>query len=130
MRWTLVIGLVLAGLWGCESDSGGSNGDGDADSCDVTLPTACQDDAPTYADVQPIFEERCTVCHTDDTENSQCPMPGQCWSLEDYSHIFDWAPQIRTELAECKMPLPGSGVTMTNTEREEILAWLRCGAPE
>ena len=131
MRSALLVGLVVVGLWGCESDGNGGDGDGDGDmTCDVTAPTACPDSMPTYDDVKPIFEEKCIVCHKDDTANSQCPMPGICWSLEDRTHITDWTPQVRAAMLNCSMPLPGSGVTMTTTEREEILAWLFCGAPE
>lgn len=125
MRFALVIGLVAAGLLGCESDGG----DSDGESCDVEAPTACPDDAPSYADVQPIFEERCTICHGTG-ENNQCPTPGQCWSLEDRGHIADWSNEVRSAILTCTMPLVGSGITMTNTERREILDWLRCGAPE
>jgi uncharacterized membrane protein len=121
----LVFGLVLVGLCGCESDGG----DGNGESCNPTAPTECPADAPTYADVEPIFAERCTVCHGTGEDN-QCPNPGQCWSLEDYGHVRDWTMEIRGALLTCTMPLQGSGITMTDTEREEILAWIRCGAPE
>lgn len=126
MRWALILSFVLVGLVGCESESGGDGEGG----CNVSAPTSCPDDPPTYADVQPIFEERCIVCHTSDNDNTMCPMPGQCWSLEEYGHVRDWAPEIKTQVLECRMPLPTAGITMTNTEREEILTWLRCGAPE
>lgn len=123
MRVLLAIGLSMCGLlWGCESDGGG-----DGDSCNVTRPAECPSDAPTYADVEPIFQERCVGCHTGDGTSVDCPT---CWGLTNYEDIEHWSDPIRDAMLECEMPPVSSGKTMTTTERMEILEWIRCGAPE
>ena len=90
--------------------------------CDVTLPTSCPDPAPHYAaDVEPILKQRCWSCHDG---------KGEQWPLTTYSHVADWALEIRAQISKCTMPPPDSGITVPNEERETILAWLRCGFPK
>jgi uncharacterized membrane protein len=90
--------------------------------CEVVAPTECPDPAPRYADVAPIFEQRCASCHND--------VAGSPWPLDTYDHVADWAPFVRDELVRCSMPPPDSGVTITPEERDLILVWIRCGYPE
>lgn len=87
--------------------------------CDVELPRACAEPAPTYADVSPIFEARCVICHAG--------MAGGPWPLTSYGHVADWQDEIRSHVSRCTMPPPDSGVAISDGERAEILMWLRCG---
>ena len=89
--------------------------------CPFSPPTVCPDPKPTYADVQPIFEQRCVGCHDG--------MHGQ-WSLADYEHIADWFVEVRSQLIACTMPPVASGMSMPVSERMQILTWLRCGFPK
>ena len=89
--------------------------------CAPIAPTACPDPAPQYADVAPIFEQRCSSCHND--------MPGGEWPLDTYEHVVDWGSVVRDELLRCSMPPADSGVSMTSDERQQILAWVRCRYP-
>lgn len=81
----------------------------------------------TYADVEPIFQERCVACHMGEGQSELCP---ECWALTDYSHIASWSQEIKTAMLACEMPPPESGMTMSNAERMKILEWIRCGSPE
>jgi len=90
--------------------------------CAPIAPTECPEPAPHYPDVAPIFEARCTSCHTG--------VGDAPWSLDDYPHVADWASFIRDELLRCSMPPPDSGVIMRPEERDLVLAWVRCGYPE
>jgi hypothetical protein len=91
--------------------------------CVVVAPTECTDPELRYADVQPIFQQRCVEgCHNG--------MPNGPWPLTDYDHIADWWDVVRDEVKSCAMPPPDSGRTMTNEERDAILLWIRCGFPE
>lgn len=103
---------------GIAADAGGDSGV-PAVSCDVELPRACAEPAPTYADVSAIFEARCVICHAG--------MAGGPWPLTSYGHIADWQDDVRTHVARCTMPPPDSGVAISDEERAEILMWLRCG---
>jgi len=89
--------------------------------CPVTPPTTCPSDIPHYADVQPIFAERCVTCHDG--------LHGQ-WPLNDYEPIADWAGDVRALLVNCTMPPVDSGLTMPVEERLAILTWIRCGFPK
>jgi hypothetical protein len=90
--------------------------------CDVTAPRVCPDPAPSYADVEPIFEMHCISCHDGLGEN---------WALTSYDHVADWYDTIRAMMLTCGMPPLDAGTSMPTTEeRELILTWIRCGYPE
>jgi hypothetical protein len=91
--------------------------------CKATAPTACTKPAPRYADVEPIFAQRCTICH--DVSN-----PDGHWPLTSYQHVADWNIEIRDQVLKCTMPPPVAAVPITLEERERILLWLRCGFPK
>lgn len=85
------------------------------------LPKSCSDMSLGWADVEPIFEQRCIGCHSGD--------PGGPWPLTSYEHVADWANEIRAQMAACTMPPVDAGIAMPTEEREKILLWVRCGAP-
>ncbi len=89
--------------------------------CTVTAPTACPDPAPRYPDVEPIFQQRCVVCHSDHSAR---------WPLTTFNHVADWADQIHDDMLTCAMPPPQAGIPITTEERIAILTWIRCGFPQ
>jgi hypothetical protein len=109
---------------GVASDAGAEIDAGDADTmeCIVAAPTRCPDPAPRYADVEPIFAERCVTCHSG--------VSGGPWPLVSYGHVAAWFAEIRGAMLSCSMPPPDAGVPMTVEERELILAWIRCDLPQ
>lgn len=134
--WVFVAALVLgacatgdvasdAGAGSTALDAGAGSVDPDAAApmeCDVTAPTRCPEPPPRYADVEPIFQQRCVGCHYG--------MPDGPWPLTSYGHVASWANEIRGQVLACTMPPPEEGVPMTVEEREAILTWIRCGVPE
>jgi hypothetical protein len=90
-------------------------------SCSITAPTSCPDPPPHYADVEPIFRERCVYCHSGTNDGP--------WSLTDYEHIADWQDIIRGDLLDCTMPPVDASVPLTHDERMAILVWIRCALP-
>jgi hypothetical protein len=94
----------------------------DAGECMITAPTECPDPSPRYADVEPIFQDRCVICHVGSR--------GGPWALTSYGHVLEWRDLIRGVMLSCAMPPPDAGIEMADEERELILAWIRCGAPE
>lgn len=130
MRLPVMLAIALGAAPGC---GGGDAPPASADAgpvgpdamrppeCTTTAPTECPSPTPGYADVQPIFAERCVVCHG---------MVEGRWPLDTYHHIVDWAPDIRAAMLDCSMPPADAGVPMTVEERQQILEWIRCGAPE
>lgn len=104
----------------------GDSGVGDASqtpgkpaACEVEAPRACQEPKPTYSDVEPIFKDRCVICH-----NGKAGGP---WPLTTYGHVADWQNEIRDQVSRCTMPPADAGVAISDAERLEILMWLRCG---
>ena len=85
---------------------------GTAPPCMATAPTSCPDPAPDYSDVEPIFIERCQVCH--DGQHGE-------WPLATYGHVADWSDSIRSRMLSCTMPPVDSCVTMPLEERQRIL---------
>ncbi len=99
-----------------------SGSDAAAVACNAVPVTECPAPAPRYADVAPIIAERCVACH----DGKMKPGP---WPLIDYNHVADWADVVRADLLTCAMP-PPDAPPMPDGERQLLLTWLRCGAPE
>lgn len=89
--------------------------------CAVRAPTSCPEPAPRYADVEPVFAERCVICHAGNWNGP--------WPLNSYQHVADWEDTIRSNVLDCTMPPLDAGVPITTEERTLILTWLRCGMP-
>ena len=104
-------------------DAGGDGQVADAASiaCETVAPTECPSPMPTYADIEPILQQRCLSCH-DGTQEQ--------WPLTSYSHAADWHDLLRAAMLSCVMPPPTSGIEMPLAERQLLLDWLRCGYPE
>jgi len=150
MRRTWLMGAFILGTFACDDSSSGGDASIDASAppadmddaddmkpdaslladggdvmdppaCEIVAPTACAQPAPSYADVEPIFQRRCVGCHSGE--------PGGPWPLTAYEHVASWFSEIRAVMLMCAMPPPDSGQTMPDSERDAILAWLRCGTP-
>jgi hypothetical protein len=102
------------------SDAADAGGDAGIAPCESVAPTACAQDELPFAEVQPIFEERCVPCHDGS---------GDEWPLTTWRHAADWAMEIRSVMLDCSMPPADADppVHMTQAERDAILMWLRCG---
>lgn len=83
-----------------------------------TPPESCPDPAPTYGDVAPIVQRRCSMCHG---------VGDKTWPLDTYHRLADWYDIVQSMLLDCTMPPLDGGVTMTADERATILAWIQCG---
>jgi hypothetical protein len=96
--------------------------DGGTYVCDVKAPTACENPSLRYADVKPIFEEHCVTCHFGAWNGP--------WPMNDYQHVYDWKDDIRGDVVSCAMPPYDGGVPMPMEQRQTLLMWIRCDAPE
>jgi hypothetical protein len=122
MRGFLLLSLLV--VLGCNGDDAmdggaGASGDGDGDmECNVTPPTRCENDT-RWADVEPIFQERCGSCHQG--------LAGGPWGLTTYAEASTWPDHINDAMRNCSMPPPDAGIEMPVEEREKLLEWIRCG---
>lgn len=111
-KW-MFVALLLAG---CPPES-----KQDAGSCNFTPVTVCPSPAPTYADVSPVFDAHCNICHTGQDNGP--------WPLNDYESVYDWSELIRSDLLDCTMPQADAGTNFTDDDRRLLLTWIRCGMP-
>jgi cytochrome c5 len=116
-RWTVILGFAVAAVAaGC---TGSSSTDA---SCAVTTPASCPSTQPSYqTDVAPILESYCVSCHQ--AGGSQANKP-----LETYQGASRLSGDVESQVAGCSMP-PSSDAQPTAAQRETILTWVLCGAP-
>lgn len=92
--------------------------------CPHDLPASCPTPPPSYArDIQPILATRCLGCHGDG---------GVAQSIHDYTTyagVLANRSAILDQVYVCAMPPPNAGAPTTG-ERQKLLAWLVCGAPD
>jgi hypothetical protein len=112
-RWLVVALMALATLCGCSSSG----------SCPNDLPASCVTPAPSYATtVLPILNANCVSCHAPGGVDASRP-------LETYQEVYDMRSAVLDQVYSCKMPTAGSPQPST-TERQDLLMWLVCGAPQ
>ena len=91
--------------------------------CPGTTVAGCPATVPSFSNViVPIVQSRCSSCHS---QNNDAGL----WPLNDQQSLYDWQISILQVLRACTQPPPGSGVSLTLSERKAFEAWLVCGAP-
>jgi uncharacterized membrane protein len=108
----IAAGLCLWLLGACSSPAPAS--------CPNDYPMSCPDAAPSFAgQVGALIQTHCAVCHG----------PGQqVPTLQTYGEIKAAAPRMFTQIHACLMP-PATRAPLTSDERQAILEWLVCSAP-
>jgi uncharacterized membrane protein len=95
---------------------------GAAVSCPNDAPESCPSPAPSYSgQVQAIIQSRCTTCHAPGGLEPTKP-------LQTYTQVNDLRLMLLTQVASCRMPLSGAP-PLSPDERQALLGWLVCGAP-
>jgi hypothetical protein len=84
----------------------------------LTKLPACPAPAPNYADVTPFFEKHCVSCHTPADNENMTTYDGVTWQKSN----------VMSDLLGCTMPSVPPWPTMD--ERQKILEWLACDAPQ
>ncbi len=111
----LLVMLAGAGL-GC----GGPRTDA---SCPNDLPASCPATVPSYqSTVAPIINLRCVTCHSPGGQEASRP-------LQTYAEVYSERSAVLNQVYACNMP-PGSAAKPTEQERQALLTWLVCGAPQ
>jgi hypothetical protein len=84
----------------------------------LTKPPACPAPAPSYADVTPFFKQYCVGCHTAADNENMTTYEGVTWQKTN----------VTLDLLGCTMPNVPPWPTMD--ERQKVLEWLACDAPQ
>jgi mono/diheme cytochrome c family protein len=115
--------LLLACASGC-SGSDGNPSPSDVTTC-LELVGSCPKAVasyPSYAKtVEPIFQNNCVGCHS--------PAGGEGFDLVTYPEVYNQAGAMVSWISECSMP-PPSYPPLTTAQRQTLLDWLACGAPD
>lgn len=91
--------------------------------CPADLPASCPAKVPSWAnDVQPIIDRRCNPCH------GGGGIAPPTFNFATYQGVSNNSGSILTQVYACRMPPPDAGAP-TLAEREALLGWLVCGAP-
>ena len=84
---------------------------------------ACATATPSYAeDIAPLVEERCLECHFAGNRLSSV-------ALETHAELAERRQLVETRVYRCQMP-PSDATALSTSERETLLKWLVCGAPD
>jgi hypothetical protein len=151
MKTTLLLGLLSALGSACGSGSGGSGSQDAAKEtgseaaadvaqdtglvCNHDLPTDCVKPVPSYkTDVTPILRDNCAPCHYPGGIESYNP----ALVFDSYVNVDNADTAMQGQLYACEMPpvmgIPKLGVQpappLPEKDRETLLDWLRCGAPD
>jgi uncharacterized membrane protein len=90
--------------------------------------TATDAQPVTFAMVQPIFKQRCAVCHSAHPTQPGFDAPPEGVLLDTPEHIKANAPRVYEQaVATDNMPI-GNATNMTQEERDKIGAWIKAGA--
>lgn len=93
------------------------------ESCPNDLPPSCPSPTPSYqSTVAPIINLRCVTCHSPGGQEASRP-------FLTYSQVYSERSAMLNQVYACNMP-PSSAAKPTEEERQALLAWLVCGAPQ
>lgn len=121
-----VASLALVACGGGEtstsaSSSSSSSSSGAGGGCPSDLPASCPANAPHYHDtIGPLIAAKCATCHRAGGQEPTKP-------LVTYADVDARKTTVLTQIYSCRMPL-ATAPQLTLAEREELLAWLVCGA--
>lgn len=70
----------------------------------------------------PIINLRCVTCHSPGGQEASRP-------LQTYAQVYAERSAVLNQVYACNMP-PTTAAKPTEQERQALLAWLVCGAPQ
>lgn len=110
--------LLLAGC-------GGEDGEGSDDGSKIDCNSGA---VPSYAEVRAF--DVCVNCHSSDNEGLDRNGAPPGLNFDSYEVAANAAPRIFKQVSMGSMPPVTSGLSLTASEKEELLLWADCGAPE
>src|SRR5262249_31275859 len=91
-------------------------------SCPDDLPASCPSPTPSWdGGVAATVTAKCVPCHRPGGAAYDRP-------LTDYAHVYPLRGLILDQVYSCYMP-PPEGTPLDAQERQSLLGWLVCGAP-
>ncbi len=127
---TLVLALLAcsATLGVVAACSTGTSGGPESDSACSGLTTTCPATPPSWQnDVQPLIVTYCLTCHSD---GGVAPAT---FDYTSYTGVYRNRAEMLTQIYQCLMPLVDAAPPApqpSSAERQTIVSWLVCGAPD
>lgn len=101
-----------------------------ADCPPAPVDPACPDAVPSFANdiYLNVFVPSCVRCHSPNGQESGSP-------LTNYQQIYGTGGSEAREIyfqvfQSCLMPPPGGPEALTDSQRQKLLDWFGCGAPD
>src|SRR5215813_9453615 len=108
----VVLAVVVAAVAAC----GGSK------DCPNDLPSSCPSPAPSYSGtIAPLISSHCLVCHSPGGQEASIP-------FTSYQNVYAERSPMLNQVYACYMP-PTGAQPLSAQERNQLLTWLVCGAP-
>ena len=124
-RWITASFAVAATAAACYVSPSGSSSSQQQSSSSSSCGGAaasCPPTPPSYAtDVSPIVFQYCESCHAPGKSQSGKP-------LDTYASVTSLSAKVQSKVNDCSMP-PSGSPQPTAAERDTLLGWLACGAP-
>jgi hypothetical protein len=122
--------------WSCLGCSGDGTPGGEPPECDSKCEAEKDDsgadsneclDVPSFGEVAGFT--KCRTCHDSSLTGADRNGAPAAYNFDDYDVASGLADRIAMLVAREEMPPASSGVTVTDTQRAEIVTWALCGAP-
>jgi uncharacterized membrane protein len=100
--------------------------DAPAAGCPGDLPSEadCAGHTPSYAkEVAPVVASRCLDCHFEGNALSGT-------AFETQAEVSSWRSTMLSRVSRCEMPPSDRAQPLTQSERDLLLRYLVCGAPD
>ena len=111
--------------WVFAACGGGGAGDNPPANCspadfDAGTPAVC----PSWStDVEPLISEYCGACHTNGGAGQSS------FNASSYASIFAASATVSEQVSSCAMPEWDAAAQPTQDERQTIVSWIACKAP-
>jgi hypothetical protein len=108
----------LGAVAACSTDPGVG-----APACN-TVDTTCPAHPPSFAhDVDPVIVKYCNACH------GEGGMEQALYDYTSYQGIFKARSSMASFVSDCMMPPVDAGLFPGDEQRQVVLQWIACGAP-
>jgi hypothetical protein len=88
------------------------------------VDASCPAQPPSFAhDVDPIIVTYCNACH------GEGGIEQALYDYTSYQGIFRARSSMASFVSDCRMPPADAGLFPSDEERQTVLQWISCGAP-
>jgi len=126
MRTLLVMMTVAAmSMWtGCKSDDDDDADDASEEGENMSEPD-CDGTIPAFEDVSAF--DKCVTCHDSSKTTAATRMAApQDINFDTESAALEHAAKAAEEVEEGKMPPAGSGITISASQKADLIKWASC----